>query len=295
MGNQFENPIGLAAGFDKNAIALNQWHRLGFGFCEVGTITPLAQPGNDKPRLFRYPQHQAIINRMGFNNDGAVAIAGRIKSARYSIPIGINLGKNKITPNERAVEDYVAAFQKLKGLGSYYVVNVSSPNTPGLRDLQSANFLGEIAQALFAVQSDASILVKISPDLAPEDVDAIVELVNSTNLAGLIATNTTLDRTAFQGSKSEEGGLSGAPLRTKSDEILTQIRRGLSHDKTLIGVGGIFSAEDAIRKFELGVDLVQLYTGWIYGGPQVIPQILTGILAEIETRGYKSLGDFKKN
>ncbi len=292
-GIKFPNPIGLAAGFDKNAVAVNQWHRLGFGFAELGTITPRPQPGNPRPRLFRLPEDKALINRMGFNNDGAEAIAARIERSFPKIPLGVNLGKNKDTEAANAASDYAKSFARLKDLGDYFVINVSSPNTPGLRSLQEKGPLLEIVDAMRAVHATKPIFIKVAPDLEFEAVDDVIEVVNARQLQGVIATNTTLDRTGLKSDPNQAGGLSGAPVRTKSNLILRHLRENCDPTTALIGVGGIFTAADAIEKFRLGADLVQLYTGWIYGGPGLIPQMLTDILGEMDRLGLKSVRDFR--
>jgi len=292
-GIKFPNPIGLAAGFDKNAVAVNQWHRLGFGFAELGTITPRPQPGNPRPRLFRLPEDKALINRMGFNNDGAEAIAARIEASFPKIPLGVNLGKNKDTEAAEAASDYAKSFERLKDLGDYFVINVSSPNTPGLRSLQEKGPLLEIVDAMREVHATKPIFIKVAPDLEFEAVDDVIEVVNARKLQGVIATNTTLDRAGLKGDPNQAGGLSGAPVRTKSNLILRHLRENCDPTTSLIGVGGIFTAADAIEKFRLGADLVQLYTGWIYGGPALIPQMLTEIVGEMDRLGLKSIRDFR--
>ncbi len=292
-GIKFPNPIGLAAGFDKNAVAVNHWHRLGFGFAELGTITPRPQSGNPRPRLFRLPEDKALINRMGFNNDGAEAIAARIEASFPKIPLGVNLGKNKDTEAADAASDYAKSFERLKDLGDYFVINVSSPNTPGLRSLQEKGPLLEIVDAMRGVHATKPIFIKVAPDLELEAVDDVIEVVNARKLQGVIATNTTLDRTGLKDDPNQAGGLSGAPVRTKSNLILRHLRENCDPTTSLIGVGGIFTAADAIEKFRLGADLVQLYTGWIYGGPALIPQMLTEIVGEMDRVGLKSIRDFR--
>ncbi|MBS1704576.1 MAG: quinone-dependent dihydroorotate dehydrogenase [Armatimonadetes bacterium] len=274
FGVEFPNRIGLAAGFDKDAVAVDRWHRFGFGFAEVGTLTPRPQPGNPKPRLFRYPVDKAIINRMGFNNHGAVAAAQRLRSAKPPVPIGINLGKNKDTPLESAAEDYVESFRILRGLGAYYVINVSSPNTPGLRQLQDSDSLAQILRAMRTEDGLAPILIKVAPDLEFEALDQVLQVALDGGAAGLIATNTTLSRTGLAQDPNQAGGLSGAPLRNRSDAVLEHLAKAAQGKLALIGVGGIFCADDVRRKLDLGADLVQLYTGWIYGGPSLVPRIL---------------------
>jgi dihydroorotate dehydrogenase len=277
FGLKFPNPIGLAAGFDKNALVLPAWEALGFGFAEVGTITAKAQPGNPKPRLFRVPEISGIINRMGFNNDGADAVAARLAKLRGTprwprFPVGINLGKSKVTPIEEATDDYLYSFSRLRDLGDYFVLNVSSPNTPGLRSLQDRPALDRLFGAIQAANAGAKpMLVKIAPDLTWEAIDDVLALVESHRLAGIIATNTTIDHTPVPEHRRQTGGLSGRPVRARSTEIIRHIT---SRTKVpVIGVGGIFSPEDVREKLDAGAALVQVYTGFIYEGPAMIPRI----------------------
>jgi dihydroorotate dehydrogenase len=281
FGLKFPNPVGLAAGFDKNALVLPAWEGLGFGFAEVGTITAKAQPGNPQPRLFRVPEISGVINRMGFNNDGADIVATRLARLRATphwprFPVGINLGKSKVTPLEEATGDYLASFSRLREFGDYFVLNVSSPNTPGLRKLQDRTALDQ----LFATVQAANVarkpmLVKIAPDLTWEAIDDVLALVETHRLAGIIATNTTIDHSAVPEHRRQTGGLSGAPVRARSTEIIRHIT---SRTKVpVIGVGGIFSADDAKEKFDAGAALIQLYTGYIYRGPALIGEILRGL------------------
>jgi dihydroorotate dehydrogenase len=273
FGLKFPNPIGLAAGFDKNAVALPAWAALGFGFVEVGTITALGQPGNPRPRIFRLPEMEGLINRLGFNNEGAEVIASRLEPLRASnrwpsIPVGINIGKTKIVPIEAATADYVTSFQRLKDLGDYFVLNVSSPNTPGLRKLQERAAIGELFGAIQQVNHGKPVLVKIAPDLNFDEIDDVLELASEHGLAGVIATNTTINHQTVPESKRQQGGLSGRPLRERSLEILTYIRTKSA--LPVISVGGIMSAEDAVARFDAGAALVQVYTGLIYRGPRLI-------------------------
>ena len=304
FGLNFANPVGLAAGFDKDGIAAGMWQYLGFGFAELGTVTYHPQPGNDRPRLFRLPQDRAALNRMGFNNLGSAAMATALQQRQqsdFSIPIGINLGKSKITPLEDAAIDYLGSFQLLKDVGDYFVINVSSPNTPGLRDLQSIEPLRIIFDTLQqANQGQKPILVKIAPDLAWEDISAVVELSQTYQLAGIIATNTTIDRSrlttqivAATGKKvtEEAGGISGAPVRQKSTEVIRFIHQQTGGSLPIIGVGGIFTADDAWEKITAGASLIQVYTGWTYNGPWMVDRILTGLLAKLEARGLASIAD----
>lgn len=277
FGLTFPNPVGLAAGVDKNAVAIPAWAALGFGFAEVGTVTAEAQPGNPKPRLFRYPQHGALVNRMGFNNDGALAVAGRIRAARRRpswprIPVGINLGKTKVVPLEQAAEDYLRCFRLLRDVGDYFVLNVSSPNTPGLRTLQERPALSALFRAVQAENPGKPMLVKIAPDLGFEQIEDALALVQEHGLAGLIATNTTLNHQGLGHDQGEPGGLSGRPLRERSMEVLRFLKARTSIP--VISAGGIMDATDARARFDAGADLVQLYTGFIYGGPALVREIV---------------------
>lgn len=278
FGVRFPNPVGLAAGLDKNAVALAAWEALGFGFAEVGTITARAQPGNPKPRIFRIPELKALINRLGFNNDGCDVVAIRLKRLREDgawprIPVGINLGKSKVTPLDEAVSDYLLSFERLQHFGDYFVLNVSSPNTPGLRQLQDRGSLTLLIQAIQERNTDGRpLLVKIAPDLEFDAIEDILALAQETKLSGLIATNTTLDHSSVPESRRTQGGLSGAPLTQRSTEIVKFITS--RSDLPVIAVGGIMSADDAMRKFDAGAALIQLYTGFIYEGPDLVRQIL---------------------
>jgi len=279
FGVTFPNPVGLAAGMDKNALALPAWEALGFGFIEIGTITAHAQPGNPAPRLFRYPAQSALINRMGFNNEGAEAVAQRLLRLKDSgrwprIPVGVNLGKSKITELRDAPADYRASFQRLLAFGDYFVVNVSSPNTPGLRSLQDRGALTAIVRALRDADSKKPLLVKIAPDLEESAAREIAELACTENLSGLIATNTTLDHSALPTERDQPGGLSGAPLREKSTAMLKQLVRETA--LPIIASGGVMNAASAKEKFDAGASLVQIYTGFVYQGPQLIREIITG-------------------
>ncbi len=298
-GLAFPNPLGLAAGFDKDGLALGVWPSLGFGFVEVGTVTPGPQPGNPKPRLFQLPQDRAALNRMGFNNQGAAALAERLRRLRQRpIPIGINLGKAKITPLEEAAADYLASFRLLQELGDYFVINVSSPNTPGLRSLQAAEQLEPILSALQQEnQGRKPLLVKISPDLDWPEIDRLLELAQTYALAGIVATNTTLRRdnlkTRFLPGHgiseprpilAEAGGISGAPLRERSTQVIRYIHRSTQGKLPIIGVGGIFTLADAMEKLEAGASLLQVYTGWAYEGPGMVPQLLRGLAGSFPPR-----------
>lgn len=283
FGIKFRNPVGLAAGFDKNGEYIEALSNLGFGFIEVGTVTPLPQPGNDQPRMFRLPQDEAIINRMGFNNKGVDTLAERLrllKDKDKSIVIGGNIGKNKSTPNEEAVNDYIKCFDRLFDVVDYFVVNVSSPNTPGLRELQEKeplmHLLNTLQQRNQTHEVCRPILLKIAPDLTNEQLDDIVEIVMTTGIAGVIATNTTIDRSGLRTTDkvlSEAGGLSGKPLTLRSTEVIRYLSEKSNKAFPIIGVGGIHSPQDAKDKLEAGASLVQLYTGFIYEGPGVVKRI----------------------
>lgn len=294
---EFPNPIGLAAGLDKNAQAVPTWPALGFGFVEVGSVTALAQPGNDKPRLFRLPQDQALINRMGFNNQGAEAIAARLERLRQThgplpVPIGINLGKSKLTPLEEAPQDYLKSLSLLWEYGDYFAINVSSPNTPGLRALQDKERLEELLAAVTAfARARKPILLKIAPDLSWAQIDEILGLVEQYRLSGLIATNTTISREGLKTPIDQAGGLSGRPLAARALEVLRYLNQQLQGRLPIISVGGIFSAEDVILRLEAGASLVQLYTGFIYGGPGLPKRLNRGLLEHMDRLGLQSVHD----
>lgn len=282
FGLTFPNPVGLAAGFDKNAELIDELACFGFGFIEIGTLTPVGQPGNEKPRLFRLKDDQAIINRMGFNNDGVEIALQKLKKRKSSVLIGGNIGKNKVTPNEEAQNDYVKAFHALFDYVDYFVVNVSSPNTPNLRALQEKEPLTNLLTSLQELNQQKSapkpILLKIAPDLSRDELNDVVEIVQATKIAGIIATNTTIDRKKLQTKQSlidkiGNGGLSGKPVLDKSNEIIRYISQKTNGSIPIIGVGGIMCAEDAIKKLEAGASLVQVYTGFVYEGPSLIKKI----------------------
>lgn len=278
FGVKFPNPVGLAAGMDKNAVALPAWDAMGFGFVEVGTITARPQPGNPKPRIFRVPESRAIINRLGFNNEGCDLVSDTLRLLRQSgrwpsIPVGINLGKSKVTPLDEAVADYLLSFERLQHLGDYFVLNVSSPNTPGLRQLQDRSSLEQLIRAIQDRNSDGRpLLVKIAPDLEFDAIEEIISLSHDTQLSGLIATNTTLDHSGIPPERHTQGGLSGAPLKNRSTEIVKFITSRTS--LPVIAVGGIMSPDDAMEKFDAGAALIQLYTGFIYEGPSLVHEIV---------------------
>jgi dihydroorotate dehydrogenase len=282
FGLKFINPVGLAAGFDKNAVLYKELSNFGFGFIEIGTLTPVGQEGNPKKRLFRLKEDSAIINRMGFNNGGVQEAVERLKKNK-SVLIGGNIGKNKLTPNENATQDYEICFEALFDYVDYFVVNVSSPNTPNLRELQDKKPLTELLQTLqnknLAKPKQKPILLKIAPDLTDSQLFDIIDIVNETKIAGVIATNTTLSREGLQSkNKSEMGGLSGKPLTNRSTEVIRFLSEKSNKSFPIIGVGGIHSAQDAIEKLEAGASLVQLYTGFIYEGPQLVKEINKEIL-----------------
>ena len=306
FGCRFRNPVGLAAGFDKNAVAAGIWHLFGFGFAEVGTVTWHAQPGNPKPRLFRLAAERAALNRMGFNNNGAMAARRTLE--RQALPpagqrpavLGINLGKSKITPLEQAPDDYASSLELLAPLADYAVINVSSPNTPGLRELQDDAQLRRLVERLRRLPACPPLLVKIAPDLEDEAIDAIARLAYEEGLAGVIAVNTSLNRLGFEQRRiaqtgrtlaEEAGGLSGAPLRGRALEVLRRLRAVAGPGLPLIGVGGIDSPESAWERISAGASLIQLYTGWIYEGPQLVPAILEGIGQQLDRHGFRTISE----
>lgn len=289
----FPNPIGLAAGFDKNAMALSYWHQLGFGYAEIGTVTYYGQPGNPRPRLFRLPADKAIVNRMGFNNDGAHAVATRLAEAKCKIPLGINIGKSKVTELSDAAKDYRESFRLMYKHGDYFVVNVSSPNTPGLRTLQEKGPLLEILAAIREIDKDKPLFVKVAPDLELHALDDVVGVAHDAKLTGLIATNTTIGRKGLKTDPGQEGGLSGGPLLAKANEVLSYLYRNCDKSMVLIGVGGIMSGADAYEKIRRGAHLCQLYTGWIYGGPLMIPAVCQELASLMSREGVKSLAELR--
>ncbi len=280
FGLKFKNPVGLAAGFDKNAVLVDELSTMGFGFIEIGTLTPKGQPGNDKPRLFRLKEDQALINRMGFNNKGVKEAVKKLKQRKSDILIGGNIGKNKVTPNENAVDDYLICFNELFEVVDYFVVNVSSPNTPNLRALQEKEPLKNLLQTL-QIENEKRpktkpILLKIAPDLTDSQLDDIIEIIQDTHIAGVIATNTTISREGLQSAQtltSEMGGLSGKPVEKRSTEVIRYLSQKSDNSFPIIGVGGIHSAEDALEKLNAGASLVQIYTGFIYEGPALASTI----------------------
>ncbi len=290
MGLTFPNPVGLAAGLDKEGSAIDALGRLGFGSVEIGTITPKPQAGNPQPRLFRIIEEEAIINRMGFNNCGITEGVANVKSANsFEGIVGFNIGKNKVTPNENAVDDYLAALRGCWGVADYVTVNISSPNTPGLRDLQAADDTARLLEALKKEQIKLSedtglqmpIALKVAPDMGEQQIKDLSKVFLDGGLDGLVATNTTIDRSKIEGKKhwKEAGGLSGAPVTTKSTEIIAQFHAHLGKNIPIIGVGGIMNGQDALDKLDAGATIVQLYTGFIYKGPPLIKEIIDAINA----------------
>jgi len=313
-GLNFQNPVGLAAGFDKNGVAANIWTKFGFGFAELGTVTWQPQPGNPQPRLFRLTDDSAALNRMGFNNQGAQAMASRFQAAYNGrkldhsypspdspFPLGINLGKSKVTPLEQASIDYLESFKLLVDWGDYFVVNVSSPNTPGLRSLQDAAGLSTILDLLQQQnQGIKPILVKIAPDLEWEAIASILDLAKTYQLAGIIATNTTIRRDGLKTQilpetgkpiSEEPGGISGLPVQQRSTEVIRFIWQQTAGKLPIIGVGGIFTADDAWEKIAAGATLIQVYTGWVYEGPWMVRRILQGLLNKLEEKGFNSISE----
>ncbi|CAK6688872.1 quinone-dependent dihydroorotate dehydrogenase [Synechococcus sp. CCY9201] len=306
FGCRFANPVGLAAGFDKNGVAAAIWDCFGFGFVELGTVTWHGQPGNPRPRLFRLAAERAALNRMGFNNDGAQALRRTLERQQLQPPgqrpavLGINLGKSKITPLELAPDDYASSLELLAPLADYAVINVSSPNTPGLRELQDEVLLRRLVERLRRLPACPPLLVKIAPDLEDDAIDAIARLAYEEGLAGVIAVNTSIDRLGLAGRllpqtgqtlAQETGGLSGRPLRRRALEVVRRLRAAAGPALPLVGVGGIDSPEAAWERISAGASLVQLYTGWIYEGPQLVPAILEGLLQQLDRHGLRTIGE----
>jgi dihydroorotate dehydrogenase len=325
FGIQFKNSLGIAAGFDKNAVVVNQLSALGFGFVEVGTVTFEPQKGNEKPRLFRLPADNALINRLGFNNDGAVAVADRLKALDRHCVVGVNIGRNKNVPNEDAVENYLASFELVHEVADYIAVNISSPNTPNLRELQQGENLEELLKALQQRNRDLSragspalrphsspahteggpppeggtpyakpILVKIAPDLNENDIEMIVDVCLRFEIAGIIATNTTISRDGLSTPEIEKlgvGGLSGRPLAERSNEVIRSVHRSSKGKLPVIGVGGIFTAENAFEKIAAGASLLQAYTGFVYKGPGFARSVSEGLQHILKHRGFSTLDD----
>ncbi|WP_435099230.1 quinone-dependent dihydroorotate dehydrogenase [Halarchaeum sp. P4] len=288
--NAFPNPVGVAAGFDKNAHVPHGLAALGFGHLEVGGVTAERQPGNPRPRMFRLPEDEAVINRMGFNNDGADAVGARLDAGPLpDVPVGVNIGKSKSTPLEDAADDYLYTYERVADAGDYFVVNVSSPNTPGLRDLQHSDALEDILTTLLDAGA-SPLLVKFSPDLSRDGIAAGVDLAEDLGLDGIIAVNTTTEREGLQHpNRVEDGGLSGAPLRDRATDTVRFVAERT--DLPVVGVGGVFTAEDAYAKIRAGASVVQLYTGMVYRGPSIATDINRGLLELLERDGFDSVAE----
>lgn len=296
FGIPFAGPLGLAAGFDKNGTGLNTWGAMGFGYVEVGTVTAEAQPGNPKPRMFRLAEDRALLNRMGFNNRGAAELADRLTGHASSVPVGVNIGKTKVTPPDRAVEDYAASARLLAPHAAFLVVNVSSPNTPGLRDLQAVESLRPILAAVRAETADTGVpvLVKIAPDLSDGDIDEIADLAVELGLAGIVATNTTISRAGLATPGVDElgaGGISGHPVAQRSAQVLRRLHARVGDRLVLISVGGIETADDAWDRITAGASLLQGYTGFVYGGGLWAKRIHDGLAQRVRDGGFASLAD----
>ena len=303
FGSHFKNPVGLAAGFDKNGVGAGLWNYFGFGFAELGTITWHAQEGNPKPRLFRIAKEKAALNRMGFNNEGAENFLKTIEKQKILAPgnrpcvLGINLGKSKITPLDEAHKDYSLSLKLLAPLSDYAVINVSSPNTPGLRSLQGTKQIKKLIRTLKYLSNCPPLLVKIAPDLSNEAIDEIARVAMENGIDGIIAINTSLDRFDLKNLKiktgntlgQENGGLSGLPLQKRGLEVIRRLRRSTDNDLPLIGVGGIHSARAAWERITAGASLVQIYTGWIFEGPNLVPDILDGLIQQMEKHGFRNI------
>ncbi|SFE98623.1 dihydroorotate oxidase A [Paenibacillus catalpae] len=302
FGIHFPHPVGLAAGLDKNGVAADGFSSIGFGFAEVGTVTPKGQPGNELPRLFRLPSDEALINRMGFNNEGAEAMARKLSQRKiHRIPIAVNVGKNKATPNERAHEDYRSCIQVLYPHGDFFVVNISSPNTPDLRALQHGDelrtLLGEVLEEIGLQASKLGskakpVLVKIAPDMTDEQLELTVSTIKDSGVSGIIASNTTISREGLTHPNAKEtGGLSGLPLRERSTEVVRAVYRQTEGKLPIIGSGGIFTAEDAYAKIRAGASLVEIYTALIYKGPGVLRELTNGLKERLRKDGYRNISE----
>ncbi len=296
FGLKFANPLGIAAGFDKNGVVVNQLASLGFGFVEVGTVTFEPQPGNPRPRMFRLPEDKALINRLGFNNDGAAVVAERLRKLDRKCIVGVNIGKNKSVPNEEATENYLKSFDLVHPVADYVAVNISSPNTPNLRELQKADSLVELLSSLTAGNNERGrkpLLVKIAPDLTEAEIESIVDICLRFEIDGVIATNTTIFRDGLKTDVSDigDGGLSGKPLTARSTEIISSIYRYSKGKLPIIGIGGIFTAEDAFAKIAAGASLIQAYTGFVYGGPSFAGDVNVGLAGILKERGFESLDE----
>jgi dihydroorotate dehydrogenase len=286
FGIEFPNPVGLAAGYDKNAVGLGLWPALGFGFVEIGSVTLRSQPGTEPPRLFRQPGQRSIINRMGFNNDGAEAIAARVPPPPHRIPIAVNVGKNRDVDLAHAGENYAATIDIFRDRADFFVINVSSPNTPGLRKLQDKEMLDELLIRVAGLRFTTPVLLKISPDLTFDQIDDAVGLIERYKLAGVVATNTTIDHPT-----PPDGGLSGAPLRARATECIRHIRRQTNGRLPIIGVGGIFTAADAYEKIRAGACLIEVWTGMIFEGPSIVRNINRGLLRLLARDGFGTIAN----
>ncbi len=297
FGLKFPNPVGIAAGFDKNGVAVNQLASLGFGFVEVGTVTCEPQPGNPKPRLFRLREHRALINRLGFNNDGAVEIAERLRAIDPKCVVGVNIGKNKDVSNDEAAENYLKCFEIVQPVADYVAVNISSPNTPGLREMQKPEALEDLLSTLQEKNRELGakpLLIKIAPDLTEAEIESIVALAERYAISGIIATNTTIERnglTAEEVSRCGDGGLSGTPLKKRSTEVIATIYRYSKGRLPIIGVGGIFTAEDAFEKVATGASLLQVYSGFVYGGPSFAGDLSRGLGEILASKGFAKIDE----
>lgn len=297
FGLEFANPLGVAAGFDKNGVVVNQLASLGFGFVEVGTVTYDPQPGNPKPRLFRLPDDGALINRLGFNNDGAERITERLASIKRNCVVGVNIGRNKDVPNEEATANYLRSFDLVHPVADYIAVNISSPNTPNLRDLQRAESLDGLLSPMQKRNRELGrkpLLVKIAPDLTEAEIEACVDVCQRYEIDGIIATNTTITRDGLKTANVEStgaGGLSGKPLEKRSNEVISMIYKYSDGKLPIIGVGGIFTAEDAFAKIAAGASLLQAYTGFVYGGPSFPSDVNKGLFQILSDRGFSTLDE----
>ena len=297
FGSEFENPLGMAAGFDKNGLVADRLASLGFGFVEVGTVTLRPQPGNEKPRMFRLPRDKALINRLGFNNEGAEAVSARLRKIRRDCVIGVNIGKNKDVPNEKAVQNYLDCFGIIHPVADYIAVNISSPNTPGLRELQQADHLEVLISALSKTNRELGekpLLVKIAPDLSDAEIEAAADACLGYGVAGIIATNTTVSREGLRTPDVVQigaGGLSGQPLAARSNEVISRLYAHTRGRLPIIGVGGVFSGQDAFDKIAAGASLVQAYTGFIYSGPGFASEVNRGLADILQARGFESVSE----
>ena len=294
FGLRFNNPVGMAAGFDKNGVVVNRLAALGFGFVEVGTVTIKPQPGNPKPRMFRLPEDHGLINRLGFNNEGTNAVIERLRGIERKCVVGVNIGKNKDVSNDEAIENYVQSFDLAHQVADYIAVNVSSPNTPNLRELQKAESLEELLGALCSRNEELSpkpLLVKIAPDLSEGEIEAIVDIAQRLKLSGIIATNTTISRDGLKSTIDEAGGLSGRPLTKRSTDVISTIYKAAKGSIPIVGVGGVFTAVDAFEKIAAGASLIQAYTGFVYQGTGFAADVNTGVAKIIREKGFKNLDE----